>query len=369
MNHFKTMEISENTPSKRQKVNADELLIRGDHEKILFHPWESPMINASTAHGSIIHNNIASGTQHKKAAVSLKYNDEGNMLAVASADKKCCIYDTTSGNLITTLDGEHTLGLNDCAWISDRFLATASDDKTTKVWDIEAGKVVSNCCGHKSFVYCLNVHPETRLLYTGGYDGSIRVFHAPSSSSIMNFSGHAGAVVSIHHSPSNGQDFVTGSHDGVCRIWDSANPSYCKRSIFSDHAPGISGVKYSPNGKYLLVSTLNHEINLYPTFGETPAIGAGAVKHYVGHTNARYTLQSAFYSTDKKSAIHPHNYIINGSEDNLIYVWDADTMRVVQTMKGHSDVVLAVACNPNAAMTQIASAGRDSLVKLWKYKI
>lgn len=299
----------------------------------------------------------------KKGAVSLKYNDAGSLLAVACADKRCLIVDPRTGNTLTTLEGEHALGLNDCAWLCEGFVVTASDDKTVRVWDVEAGKVVSTCHGHKSFVYCMNVHRDTRLIYTGGYDGSVRVFHAASSSCVMNFSAHAGAVVSLHLSPRQGLEYVTGSHDGVTRIWDAATPACCKKSIFCDGMPGVSGVRYSPNGDYILVSTLDSRVNLYPVYGTAPKLGAGAVKAYAGHVNARFSLQSAFFTSPEGPKL-----VLQGSEDGLVYVWDATKMAVAQTLQGHQDVPLAVACNPDESLQQIASAGRDGQVKLWQYR-
>jgi len=321
--------------------------------------------------------------QSKNAAVSCRYNALGSMLAVACADKKCVIYSATTGALLTTLAnaGGHALGLNDCAWLggSDRLVATASDDKSVKVWDIEAGKVVTSCSGHKSFVYSLDVHPDTRLLYTGGYDGSIRVFHAASGSCVMNYSGHAGAVVSLHVSPKDHQEFVTGSHDGVCRVWDAALPSCCKRSTFSDSVPAISSARYSPNGDFILVSTLDGHISLYPSqasaapprvSGDAHNTGAGAVKRYAGHINSRFSLQAAFFSglPGAGAGVSDQQLLLQGSEDGQLCVWDVDSMEMLQQCSGaHSDAVLAVATNPDAVQRQVATAGRDGRVQFWSH--
>lgn len=327
----------------------------------LFRPWDSKVEQVPASDDE-------AGKQSKNAAVSCKYSDSGSLLAVASADKKCLIYSSTTGAVVANLSaGGHSLGLNDVAWLSEQMVATVSDDKMVKLWDIEAGKVISSCSGHKSFVYCIDVHPETRLLYTGGYDGAIRVFHAASSSCAMNFSGHAGAVVSLHISPKDGgQEFVTGSLDGVCRLWDSALPSCCKRSIFSDAVPGISNARFSPNGQFILVSTLDGVVSLYPSQGDSPpkgVAGAGAVKRYVGHTNSRYSLQACFFS----GLPGAEQFMLQGSEDGALCVWDLDTMELVQRGAFHSDAVLASACNPNAAQRQVATAGRDGKVQFWSY--
>jgi COMPASS component SWD3 len=330
---------------------------------------------------------------HSKAVVALKYTDDGRRLATASADKTANIYDTSSGKLLMKLEKEHTLGLNDIAWMDDgRYLATASDDKSIKIWDVEMGKAVTTLHGNKSFIYCLAVHPENQMLLSGGHDGSIRLFHAPSRSCLMNFDAHAGAIVSVAYSPEEGRNFISGSHDGMIRTWDSVNYSATLTSFHCDYSPPVSCARYSPNGKYLLVSTLDDHIRLFPADDNVGPESIGPVvkpppgsaktavanqyryeplKTYKGHKQGNYTMQTAFFSGDLSSATGKKGdttkLVVSGSEDNLIYLWDADSMETQQTLEGHTDVVLAVACNPDESMLQIASASVDKTVKLWRW--
>jgi len=327
--------------------------------------------------------------KNSKSIVSLKYSEDGAMLASAAADKKAHIYDTSTGQVKQVLEGAHSLGLNDCAWIGQRYLATASDDKCIKIWDVEAGKAVTTLQGSKSYVYTLAVHPDTQMILSGGTDGIIRMWHAPSRSLVMSMSANAGAVVSLEFSPSgagggNGnvhessRDFASGSHDGMVRVWDAANLSACKSSFHCEYSPPVSCVRYTPNGKYLLVSTLDNKHRLFPSNSDMnrSSLVYEPVREYSGHKNTNYTSQTSFFigkdSANQASpvsgtrAANSAKFVVSGSDCGSVYAWDIDRGTVEERLTGHSDAVLAVASSPNENAPQIASASRDATINIWK---
>ena len=54
-----------------------------------------------------------------------------------AADSTAQILESKTGLKKTLLEGEHSLGLNDCCWVDERLLVTASDDNSLVLWDIE----------------------------------------------------------------------------------------------------------------------------------------------------------------------------------------------------------------------------------------
>lgn len=80
------------------------------------------------------------------------------------------------------------------------------------------------------------------------------------------------------------------------------------------------------------------------------------LKHYTGHTNSKYCIFATFSVTNGK-------YIVSGSEDNCVYLWNLQDRNVFQRLEGHTDAVLSVSCHPTE--NKIASASLDRTIRIW----
>ncbi|XP_047265254.1 COMPASS-like H3K4 histone methylase component WDR5B isoform X2 [Capsicum annuum] len=65
-------------------------------------------------------------------------------------------------------------------------------------------------------------------------------------------------VTSVHFNK-DGSLIVSGSHDGSCKIWDMTS-EVCLKSLIDDKIPAVSFAKFSPNGKFILVATLDNAL-------------------------------------------------------------------------------------------------------------
>lgn len=98
------------------------------------------------------------------------------------------------------------------------------------------------------------------------------------------------------------------------------------------------------------------------------------MKTYAGHTNVRYCIFCTFSITCGK-------WVVSGSEDNCIYLWNLQTKEVVQKLSGHTGnstdillndliitgAVMCVNCHPTENV--IVSCSLDGTIKLWQHVI
>ena len=83
------------------------------------------------------------------------------------------------------------------------------------------------------------------------------------------------------------------------------------------------------------------------------------LKTYTGHKNEKYCVFANFSVTGGK-------WIVSGSEDNMVYIWNLQTKEIVQKLTGHTDVVLSTACHPTENIIASASLESDKTIKLWR---
>ncbi|EXB39383.1 WD repeat-containing protein 5 [Morus notabilis] len=289
---------------------------------------------------------------HERAVSCVKFSNDGTLLASASLDKTVVIWSSATLSLLHRLVG-HSEGVSDVAWSSDsHYICTASDDRTLRIWDARSpgGECVKTLRGHSNFVFCVNFNSQSNLIVSGSFDDTIRVWEVKTGKCLHTIRAHSMPVTSVHFNR-DGSLIVSGSHDGSCKIWDTASGT-CLKTLIDDKVPAVSFAKFSPNGKFILVATLNDTLKLwnYST--------GRFLKVYAGHVNKEYCITSTFSVTNGK-------YIVSGSEDRCVYLWDLQHKNMVQKLEGHTGTVISVSCHPTE--NKIASAGLDNdiSVRIW----
>lgn len=109
----------------------------------------------------------------KQQVNSLAFNPQGDILASGSQDKVIKLWNSTTGELISTL-GYHLDSVNSIAFSPDgQMIASASDDRTIKIWDVYRGKEIAELKGHNKAVTSVSFSPDGRTLVSGSKDKTI----------------------------------------------------------------------------------------------------------------------------------------------------------------------------------------------------
>ncbi|KAK0412287.1 hypothetical protein QR680_006130 [Steinernema hermaphroditum] len=290
---------------------------------------------------------------------SVKFSPDGFYVASGCVDKTFRVWKTGEDFAEVSKCRAHSTGINDIAWSADsRFLASCSDDGVVKVYDMQwtKRKIAMEC--HSNYVISVDFNPQGNLLLTGSFDNTAKIWDLRSGTCVATLDEHTQPVSSASFNY-DGSLICTTSYDGATNLWDTRT-NRCLRILEMENDDAVAVpcgyAKFSPNGRYILVAKHNSRMHMVDSKKER------VVRTYSGHQNSQYCLVADFSITGKK-------WIVSGSEDGCLYIWDMQTCEIVQVIRGNGDVVIAVDCSLKSNMIASATIGsNDRCVRLWHSK-
>ncbi|RMZ74792.1 hypothetical protein DV737_g5730, partial [Chaetothyriales sp. CBS 132003] len=305
---------------------------------------------------------------HARGITCAKFSPDYRLLATGSADATINIYavpaltasapvEPSAFKLLRTLRA-HLAGINALAWSpsgppTTYTLASASDDKSILFWSPLSSDfpiAPSPLTGHSNYVYSLAFSPKGNMLVSGSFDEAVFLWDVRSGRIMRQLPAHSdpvGGVDFIH----DGTMMCSCSTDGLIRIWD-AGTGQCLRTLVDEDRKGVTSVRWSPNGRYVLGWTLDGCVRLWDY------VGGRCVKTYMGHVNKEFSLGGAIGTYLAPS---------HGSENGDILVWDVSSKELLWRSHAHTDVVLSVDFGKTADGLRglLVSAGRDRDIRIW----
>lgn len=355
-----------------------------------------PKPGAGGAPAGLAFDHVLSLEGHEKGVSSVRFSPDGTRLASASADKTVRIWRVADGACLATLVG-HEKGCSECAWSAcGRYVVSASDDKNVHLWCVDPdaargaddendatnapassetsapigdgdgekksggvpgvfGECLRVFSGHTAHVFSLDLSPAGNVLVTGSVDETVRLWDVRRGTCMNVLPAHSDPVTSVRFSP-DGTVVCSGSYDGLVRLWsvatgaclrtirvaaderrpDAAGSSSDEKNIASAPPSPVGHVRFSPNGAFLLVSTLDGRVRLLDT--RTGAVA----KTFEGHVNGSYCVVSTFakiFENLENETPGISTCVISGSEDGAARAWEIQSRRLVGIAGGHAFAV------------------------------
>ncbi|RLN97014.1 hypothetical protein BBJ28_00021380 [Nothophytophthora sp. Chile5] len=263
---------------------------------------------------------------------------------------------------------------------SETHLVTGGYDQSVRLWDVATGAVAKTFRGHFASVCDAQFNRHANFIASGSKDGSIRLWDILSGLCVHTLRQTLGEVTSVSMA-SNGYTLLSGSRNNSNRLWD-LRMLHTPRAQLSTGFPGGSGA--SSGGSSTSLSSFagggggfgngytaanGTSVSGGAGFGSSVGLGGGGssggggrsaeqrpLQRFKGHQNTAKNVVRASFGPRE-------SFVLGGSEDGYVYVWEVATGKLLERLAGHRGVTYNARWHEKQAL--LASSSHDSTVKTW----
>lgn len=333
--------------------------------------WHAYLQNASLHRVNFANADLEKSTfaQNFGGIMAIAFSPDGLLLATGDVSGEICLWRVTDGQKLQTYIG-HRNWIWSVAFSPDgQLLASSGDDQRINLWDVQTGKCLMSLADHTNWVRSTTFSPDGTLLASGSHDRTVRVWDVKTGQVLKVLQGHTAEVWSVSFSL-DGQLLASGSDDRTIRIWD-VQTGQCLH-ILEGHTDSILSLAFLPSSfkvattaertNWLISGSLDQTIKLWD--GKT----GQCLQTLTGAQSQIFSVAWALYLAEEEA-----NWpvIISGGSDRLIRIWDVETGQCLKTIQGHTDSIWtvtasAVCANRSTGMQyRFASGGNDQTIRIW----
>jgi len=255
------------------------------------------------------------------------------------------LWNTTTGARIKTYSGHGRDVLGIAVTMDNSRFASCGNDRAVFCWDVSTGSVIRRYAGHYESVNCVDFNDDGTVLASGSFDTTVRLWDCRSQTTapIQIIEDCKDSVMALQVC---GTELIVGSADGRLRNYDIRMGQLQEDYI----GAAITSVRLSKDRNCILVSSTDNTLRLMDKANGT------LLNEYKGHHHTEYKLRSAFSNDDA--------YVLSGSEDNKMYIWDLLEGNQVATLEAHKGFVTSIDYHPTE--TSMITSSVDGSVMIWE---
>lgn len=295
---------------------------------------------------------------------SMDFHEQGELCVTTHADSSITLINALEGRIRKTVHSQkYGAGLVRYTHHDQSVLVSSDNnngDHAVRYLSLYDNKFLRFFQGHTEKVISVATSPVDDCFMTGSTDRSVRLWNlsAPECLGMLQFPLNSGAP-HVAYDP-QGLVFAATASIGaanIIKLYDARNYEQGPFNTYSlDHdvvtaflveklkniqrqqAQALArarwtNLKFSANGLNILVSTDASLIVMLDAYD------CSVKQVFLGHVNDNGSELDACFTPDAK-------YVMSGSEDSGIYVWNTEDGTLATTLRGHVGAAGRVACSP-----------------------
>jgi len=297
------------------------------------------------------------------AVTALAFSPDNRLLATATTDGDIYLWRTDDGNLAGVCRGNGRWIWSLAFSPDSRTLASGCADQLIRLWDLAdlhraetafspAARLSRTLVGHTNAIFAVAFSPDGALLASGSADATIAVWQVADGTLLKTLLGHTATISSLLFIPPMQEEdaleegalrLASAGRDGSIRLWDLCTATIIQR--LEGHTNGVTSIVLHPSRSTLISGSDDHTVRLWDlATGETHRLLDNA--HGAIH-----------------AVVCAENIVAAAGDDQTIYVWNIQTGKLLLTLSGHTEAIIALALAGDGYT--LASGSFDQSIRLW----
>ena len=284
---------------------------------------------------------------HQDWVNQINFLQNGNQFVSASRDGLAILWDLNTGRFIRSFVGHQGDVRSAIELPNTNLIITGSEDQQIYVWNAETGEPVgSSLKGHLGPINDLAILPNTNYLLSCAEDNTLQVWDVNRQQLMNRYTDHSDLITALQFIGS-GKRVITGHSSGRGYIWSATSG----RNLYklTGHSRAIECMASSRNDQRIVTGGLDGKMILRDGQGailKTFAIPGKIPIHAIA-VNQKGTVAAT------------------ASADHVIRIWDLEQDSVIHSMAEHTELIQVLSFSPNE--DYLISGSKDETLVLWDY--